>query len=269
MTTVILSVVIVTIIGIIAGVGLSVASVIMKVPVDEKAQQIREALPGANCGACGFSGCDGYAKALSEGKTDKTNLCTPGGQAAADKIAEIMGVSGGVAEKRVAKVKCLGTCDKTQKQVNYKGIRNCRAAKQILAGGGACSFSCIGYGDCVAVCPQKAISIDRGVAFVDAESCIGCGLCAKQCPQGVIALVPETAKSVVACSNRDKGVMTRKACSIGCIGCMKCAKNCEADAITVSGNLAAIDYAKCTGCGKCAEVCTTGCIRLVDLAVHA
>ncbi len=113
MTTVILSVVIVTIIGIIAGVGLSVASVIMKVPVDEKAQQIREALPGANCGACGFSGCDGYAKALSEGKTDKTNLCAPGGQAAADKIAEIMGVSGGVAEKRVAKVKCLGTCDKT------------------------------------------------------------------------------------------------------------------------------------------------------------
>ena len=85
----------------------------------------------------------------------------------------------------------------------------------------------------------------------------------------MIALAPETAKSVVACSNRDKGAMTRKACSIGCIGCMKCAKNCEADAITVSGNLAAIDYAKCTGCGKCAEVCTTGCIRLVDLAVHA
>ena len=50
---------------------------------------------------------------------------------------------------------------------------------------------------------------------------------------------------------------------------MKCAKTCEAGAITVSGNLAAIDYGKCTGCGKCAEVCTTGCIRLVDLAVHA
>ena len=171
--------------------------------------------------------------------------------------------------RNVAVVKCSGTCDVTQPKAEYRGIHTCSAAKLLFGGPGSCTYGCIGYGDCVAVCPQKAISIDRGVAFVDAASCIGCGLCAKQCPQGVIALVPETAKSVVACSNRDKGAMTRKACSIGCIGCMKCAKNCEADAITVSGNLAAIDYAKCTGCGKCAEVCTTGCIRLVDLAVHA
>lgn len=202
---------VVCIIGLICGVGLSVASSVMAVKEDERFPAIRDCLPGANCGAC----------------------------------------------------------EVTQPKAEYRGIQSCSAAKLLFGGPGSCTYGCIGYGDCAAVCPQKAISIDRGVAFADAASCIGCGLCAKQCPQGVIALVPETAKSVVACSNRDKGAMTRKACSIGCIGCMKCAKNCEADAITVSGNLAAIDYAKCTGCGKCAEVCTTGCIRLVDLAVHA
>lgn len=259
MTTVILSVVIVTIIGIIAGVGLSVASVIMKVPVDEKAQQIREALPGANCGACGFSGCDGYAKALSEGKTDKPNLCAPGGQAAADKIAEIMGVSGGVAEKRVAKVKCLGTCDKTQKQVNYKGIRNCRAAKQILAGGGACSFGCIGYGDCAAVCPENAIEISNGIACVSDEKCVGCGLCAKECPNSVIE-VRALAKPTVSCKNTDKGAEARKVCEAGCIGCGLCAKKCPEGAITVENFLAYIDNDKCINCGLCKESCPRKCI---------
>ena len=273
---------VVCIIGLICGVGLSVASSVMAVKEDERFPAIRDCLPGANCGACGFTGCDGYAKALLQPGT-KTNLCVPGGAEAAKKLAAVLGVDvlhdrtrpdelGVEAEetvRKVAVVKCSGTCDVTQPKEEYRGIHTCSAAKLLFGGPGSCTYGCIGYGDCAAVCPQKAISLEHGVAFVDAESCIGCGLCAKQCPQGVIALVPETAKSVVACSNRDKGAMTRKACSIGCIGCMKCAKNCEADAITVSGNLAAIDYAKCTGCGKCAEVCTTGCIRLVDLAVHA
>ena len=259
---------VVCIIGLICGVGLSVASSVMAVKEDERFPAIRDCLPGANCGACGFTGCDGYAKALLQPGT-KTNLCVPGGAEAAKKLAAVLGVEAEETVRKVAVVKCSGTCDVTQPKAEYRGIHTCSAAKLLFGGPGSCTYGCIGYGDCVAVCPQKAISLERGVAFVDAESCIGCGLCAKQCPQGVIALVPETAKSVVACSNRDKGAMTRKACSIGCIGCMKCAKNCEADAITVSGNLAAIDYAKCTGCGKCAEVCTTGCIRLVDLAVHA
>ena len=252
---------VVCIIGLICGVGLSVASSVMAVKEDERFPAIRDCLPGANCGACGFTGCDGYAKALLQPGT-KTNLCVPGGAEAAKKLAAVLDVEAEETVRNVAVVKCSGTCDVTQPKAEYRGIHTCSAAKLLFGGPGSCTYGCIGYGDCVAVCPQKAISIDRGVAFVDAASCIGCGLCAKQCPQSVIALVPETAKSVVACSNRDKGAMTRKACSIGCIGCMKCAKNCEADAITVSGNLAAIDYAKCTGCGKCAEVCPAGAAKL-------
>ena len=55
-------------IGLVAGIILAIASVVMAVPKDEKAEAILEVLPGANCGACGFSGCAGYAAALSKGE---------------------------------------------------------------------------------------------------------------------------------------------------------------------------------------------------------
>ena len=67
MNAIVLAVLLVGGIGLIAGVGLAIASIVMAVPKDETAEAIRECLPGANCGACGFSGCDGYAAALSKG----------------------------------------------------------------------------------------------------------------------------------------------------------------------------------------------------------
>ena len=79
---------VVCIIGLICGVGLSVASSVMAVKEDERFPAIRDCLPGANCGACGFTGCDGYAKALLEPGT-KTNLCVPGGAEAAKKLAAV------------------------------------------------------------------------------------------------------------------------------------------------------------------------------------
>ena len=59
MNSILLAVVLVASIGLIAGVGLAVASVVLAVPKDETAEAVRECLPGANCGACGYSGCDG------------------------------------------------------------------------------------------------------------------------------------------------------------------------------------------------------------------
>lgn len=259
MTTVITSVIIVTVIGIIAGVGLSVASVIMKVPVDQKEQKIRAALPGANCGACGFSGCDGYAKALSSGQTDNTGLCVPGGSEASETIAEILGVTATESEKKTAKIRCLGKCEATQKQVNYKGVKTCRAAMQIFSGGGDCPFGCIGYGDCQKVCPQNAISLSDGIAAVCDGLCIGCGLCAKQCPKGIIE-IRSLVKPYVACRNPEKGADVRKVCTAGCIGCGICAKKCPNEAIKVENSLAYIDYEKCTNCGACKEACPRKCI---------
>lgn len=66
-------------IGLIAGLILAVASILMAVPKDETAEAILEVLPGANCGACGFSGCSGYAQALAKGEA-KPGLCAPGGR---------------------------------------------------------------------------------------------------------------------------------------------------------------------------------------------
>ena len=54
-------------VGLICGIVIAVASCLMGVQEDEKSKALRDCLPGANCGACGYPGCDGYAKALSLG----------------------------------------------------------------------------------------------------------------------------------------------------------------------------------------------------------
>ena len=74
--------------GILAGVLLTVASKVFAVEVDERVDAIAEALPQANCGACGFSGCADYADAIVN-KGAECNLCRPGGEAAAKKIAKL------------------------------------------------------------------------------------------------------------------------------------------------------------------------------------
>lgn len=240
---------------------LTVASHFFAVKEDEKATQIRDCLPGANCGACGFSGCDGYAKALSEKKTDKTNLCVPGGDKTSRDIAEILGVEAGDVVEQVAYVACNGRCNSTKRKYEYQGKKSCRSVNMSYLGDRFCTFACLGYGDCMEHCPEEAISIDDGVARVDPRKCIGCGICTRTCPNGIIHFVPDTVKVVVECSNHDKGAITRKYCTDGCIGCGKCQKTCPHDAIHVVNNLAVIDYEKCTGCGQCASVCPVHCIH--------
>ncbi len=240
---------------------LTLAAKFFAVEVDERAVKIRDCLPGANCGACGFSGCDAYAQALADGVTEKTNLCVPGGDDAARGIAEVLGVEAEDVVEMVAYVACNGTCDVVGKKFDYDGQRTCRTANMTYSGDRICNFACLGYGDCVRVCPEHAITVENGVARVNPQACIGCGICTRECPNGIIHLIPDTVRVVVECSNHDKGAITRKACSNGCIGCMKCQKTCPHGAITVIDNLATIDYSKCTGCGACVEVCPVHCIH--------
>lgn len=263
MNEIITAVVPVVIIGLVCAAVLVIASKLMAVKEDERFPAVRECLPGANCGACGFAGCDGYAKALCENPDTPTNLCIPGADAVSKQLSEVLGVEFEDVVEMMAVVRCSGDCKSTEDKVDYRGIESCAAAKLMYGGKGSCGYGCLGFGDCAAVCPHDAIYIADGIARVDKEDCVGCGLCEKACPNNVITLIPAVKKVVVACNNKDKGAVTRKACVKGCIGCRKCVKACPKEAVAVINNVAVIDQYKCVGCGLCAKNCTTGCITII------
>lgn len=266
MSGIILATVSVTAIGVICAVMLAVASKVMAVKEDERFPIVRECLPGANCGACGYAGCDGYAHALVDGEGVKTNLCVPGADSVSKKLSEVLGVEFEDVIEQVAVIKCKGDCNATSNKMDYQGIESCKAAKLLFGGTGKCSFGCMGLGDCAAVCPNDAICIENGIAHINTRLCIGCGMCASVCPNKLISIMPDVEKMLVTCSNTEKGAITRKACSHGCIACKKCEKECPIGAITVENNLSRIDYEKCTNCGHCAEVCPTKCIMKGDFS---
>jgi Na+-translocating ferredoxin:NAD+ oxidoreductase RNF subunit RnfB len=254
MGTILITTVVIALVGLIVGAGLVYSGKKFYVQVDERESAVREVLPGNNCGACGFAGCDAMAAAIAKGEAP-ANGCPVGGQPAASKIAAIMGVDADAVAKKVAFVKCKGSCDVTKNQGNYVGVMDCRSA--VLAGLNLtdCDFGCVGLGSCVSVCPEHAIFVRDGVAVVNPVKCVGCGLCAKACPKSLIEIVPADKKIRVQCSNRDKGPVVKQVCSAGCIGCSICTRQCEFDAVHVENNIAHIDYEKCTQCGKCAEKC--------------
>jgi Na+-translocating ferredoxin:NAD+ oxidoreductase RNF subunit RnfB len=238
---------------------LAAASKVMAVETDDKVKRLREALPGANCGACGYAGCDGYASALAGDSGVKTNLCIPGADAVSMQLSEILGVVFEDVVEKAAVVHCCGDCDATKDKVSYQGIKTCAAAK-LYGGKGVCSYGCIGFGDCQAVCPEGAVCMENGIARIDRRLCTGCGLCVKACPNKIITVENDTIAVAVFCSNTEKGAVTRAKCGRGCIACQRCQRECPVQAIVVENNLAKIDYDKCTGCGRCAEVCPVKCI---------
>ena len=241
--------------GLLIAILLGIASEKFKVPVDEKEVAIRAELPGNNCGGCGYAGCDGLAKAIANGEAP-VNGCPVGGAAAAEKISAIMGVEAGEFVKKVAFVKCAGTCEKASDKYQYSGVQSCIEAMNVPgAGPKGCEFGCMGFGSCVKACPFDAIHVVDGIAVVDKEACKACGKCVAVCPKHLIEIVPYNQKHLVKCNSQDKGKAVMQACTAGCIGCKMCTRVCEADAITVENNIAKIDYSKCTGCGKCAEKC--------------
>ena len=232
----------------------------------KKAEAITEMLPGANCGACGFSGCAGYAAALSKGETTDTALCNPGGNEVSKQIAEYLGLSAGEIEPMTAVVMCQGIYANATTKMEYKGVQSCKMASQLFGGPKDCVHGCLGLGDCMRECPYGAIQICDGVARVSPAICKACKKCIAACPKGLIELLPlNKSKAAVLCKNKDKGAIARKECKMACIGCMKCVKTCEADAITVQNFNAHVDISKCIGCGKCKEVCPVGCIDILNL----
>lgn len=241
--------------GLLLGIILGIAGKLLAVAVNKKEVAVRECLPGVNCGSCGYTGCDGYAKAIAEG-TAQTNLCPAAGSEGAEKIAAIMGKKAEAVARRAAVVHCSGSCHHTGPKYLYDGIETCEAAA-IAPGGGQqqCSFACLGFGSCAKACPQQCIHMEDGVAVVDEAQCIACGKCVAACPKHLITLEQTERPYTVRCSSHDKGKVVKAVCDTGCIGCGICAKNCPVDAIKLENNLAYIDKDTCIGCGACAEKC--------------
>lgn len=253
-------------VGAVAALILVLAAKYMAVKEDERFPKIRECLPGANCGACGYAGCDGYAQALVDGLEDRINLCVPGADGAAHALAEALDKPFEDVVEQVAVVHCCGDNFTETDKCAYEGIQTCAAAKMLFGGKGMCVYKCAGLGDCVKACPNDAIHIVDGIAKVDSSKCTGCGICTRTCPNHLIDLFPDVSRVVVTCSNHDKGAFARKACKNACIGCKKCERNCPAGAIKVENNLAVIDYSKCTNCHLCAMNCPVGCIKISDFS---
>ncbi len=264
---ILIATIVVTILGLAVGIALVLTEKKFHVEVDERVDRVRALLPGNNCGACGYAGCDAVA-AVIVSRDAPVYACPVCSNEAVAAIGKIMGVEAGPADKRVAFVRCSGTCEKTSVRCAYIGVPDCRSAELSNLSVGECSYGCLGLGSCAKVCTVQAITIRQGVASVDPEVCIGCAQCTKACPKGLIQMTPAKKKYAVACFNKDKGAQVKKVCEAGCIGCGACAKVCEAGAIAVENNVASIDQAKCVGCGKCADKCPTKVIKpFVKVAV--
>ena len=254
MSEILIPIVIVGVIGLVAGIGLALASKFMAVPTDETQEKVRECLPGANCGACGYSGCDGYAEAVATGEAT-SDKCIPGGADTIGAIAAILGVEAATIEPKVAFIKCGGNQETATSKYSYSGLQSCTAANLLHMGPLVCKYGCLGFGDCVAACPFGAITINNGRPVVCEDLCKACGNCVAACPKSLIEIVPKGAYVYVNCSNKDKGAAVAKACSVSCLSCMQCEKNCPNGAIKIVDNRPVVDYSLCIGCGKCKEVC--------------
>lgn len=247
--------------GLAFGLGLGYASKKFHVDVDERVTEIKDCLPGANCGGCGFAGCDAFAQAVVDG-TAPANGCAVASADTAEKIGDILGVKVEAKEPIKAFVKCAGTCGTAKKTGEYYGFKDCNEAAVIPGGGNkACSFGCLGLGSCVKACSFDAIHIVNGIAIVDTDACTGCGMCTKVCPKAVIELKPESEIIRVQCNSKDKLKEVKEVCSTGCMGCGVCAKLCPNGAITMENNLPVIDKSKCNLCMTCVQKCPAKIIK--------
>ena len=256
--------------GVVFGAVLAAASKVFYVETDPRLEKLNECLPGANCGGCGYAGCAGYAEAVLNGEAP-IGKCASGGNECAQAMAEIMGVEAGEVTRKVAMVRCSGEkiYDKdgnlvrgVKSKATYEGFKDCIAASKVGGNGPiSCKYGCLGFGTCVKACKYDAISVVNGVAKVNEDRCVGCMACSHVCPRELIVAVEPHRNVVIACNSMAKGAVTTRSCTIGCIGCGLCKKICPEGAITVTNNLAVIDYDKCTNCGLCATVCPKHLIK--------
>lgn len=273
-TTIIWTIAIITVLGVLLAVVLYLVAEKFKVEEDPRIDEVEKVMPGANCGGCGFAGCRAFAQSCVEAMNLDKNFCPVGGNETMKKVAAVLGLEVKEKAPMVAVVRCNGTCANRPKTNVYDGYQSCKVKAALYSGDTGCFYGCLGCGDCVAACQFGAISMDpeTGLPVVDEEKCTACGACVKACPKRIIELRnkgPKNRRVFVSCVNMEKGAAARKACKSACIGCGKCEKVCPFGAVKVEHNVAYIDFEKCKLCRKCVVECPTGAIHDVNFPAPA
>jgi Na+-translocating ferredoxin:NAD+ oxidoreductase RNF subunit RnfB len=265
MNTILATFVLALVMALVLGFLLGVFKKLFHVDVDPKECAIRAALPGANCGGCGYPGCDGLAAAIARGDAP-SNACTVGGADVAEAVGKITG-SAAKGETKVALLLCQGAGHLASAKGEYVGVKTCLAAKVAINGLKRCDFGCIGFGDCAQACPFGALAMGvDGLPKVDYAICTGCGRCVSTCPQKIFSTVSSDRRgAVVLCSNRNqKKAQVIKDCKIGCIKCGKCETVCPKSCIKVTNGIPLVDYATCDSCFECVKGCPTKALAMVE-----
>ncbi|MCM8771703.1 MAG: RnfABCDGE type electron transport complex subunit B [Candidatus Omnitrophica bacterium] len=264
----IISIIVVGCLGLFFGIFLTIIYSKFKTEENPFFSKIYSLLPKANCGGCGFAGCNDFAENLIDGKTTPER-CVMLNEESIIEVCNLLGIKNERRERNIARICCYGG-DNAKKKFEYTSFRTCSAVNAIFETNLECPYGCIGFGDCIRICPVNAISLnEKNIPEINEEICIGCGKCIEICPKKIIKLIPSNKKVYVACSSKDKGAVVVKICQSGCIGCGKCSKSCPQNAIKIEDNLAIIDYEKCNNCGKCVEECPRKIIFISKISILA
>jgi len=249
-------------IGLFFGIGLALAAHKFAVEANPLIEEVLESLAGAQCGGCGYPGCEGYAIAVVTNPEVPPNLCFPGKEMVAERVAQLTGKKMTALEDMIALVRCSRKEGRVSHKHEYIGFASCTAANLGFGGPSACNYACIGLGECAASCPFDAIAMVDGFPQVNPDKCVACGTCVRACPKRIIELMTLKARVYVPCSTKDLGKNVRKVCEVGCISCQMCVKKCPAEAIAYTDGLIRIDHPKCIAYGPdCQEICVEKCPR--------
>lgn len=237
-------------VAIVGGVGLVFGTLIalahrkLYVWEDPRIGEVANMLPNANCGACGYPGCRGFAEAAVAGVVAPAKCTVMADDGRAD-VAKYLGVEAGQEAKRVARLMCAGGSNVAKQRANYEGPSSCAAAVAVSGGGKGCTWGCVGFSDCAVACTFDAIKMnDVGLPVVDIEKCTACNDCVVACPLGLFTVLPLDAKLLVQCKSLLEGESATELCSVACNACGRCAMDAAPGLIRMQNGLAVIDYTK-------------------------